>query len=133
MGLEYSVVPYQELDVKVDRLGCPWLSQEQIAEMLGTKAKNVSHILNRGYEKGEIGSDTVVTVRLQATDGKFYNIKHYNLEAILYVGLHSRGDRVFAFNVWITNVVHRYIDDLHHELDDVYKKLNDAHEQLHYV
>ena len=64
-----------------------WLAQEQIVSLYNSSKSNISEHIKHILEEGELDEDLVVrNFRTTASDGKQYNVKHYNLEMILAIG-----------------------------------------------
>jgi len=50
--------------------------------------------------------DSVVRkFRITAADGKAYNTKHYNLDAIIAVGYKVNSERAVQFRKWVTTMI----------------------------
>ena len=64
-----------------------WLTQQLMAELFQTSKSNISEHIKHVFEEGELNESSVVRkFRTTATDGKNYNISHYNLDVIISVG-----------------------------------------------
>lgn len=64
-----------------------WLSQALMAELYDRSKKTINEHLQNLFDEGELDPDSVVrNFRTTASDGKGYDVQHYNLEAILAVG-----------------------------------------------
>ncbi|MCG7904892.1 MAG: virulence RhuM family protein, partial [Candidatus Thiodiazotropha weberae] len=78
-----------------------WLSQALIGELYARSKQTVSEHLVNLFEEGELNADSVVrNFRTTATDGKTYEVQHYNLEAILAVGFRVKSPRGTQFRRW---------------------------------
>lgn len=87
-----------------------WLPQQRIAELFGTTKQNVSLHLKNIFESGELEEDSVVKDFLTtANDGKNYQTKHYNLDAIISVGYRVNSTQATHFRIWATNILKEYI------------------------
>lgn len=87
-----------------------WLTQAQMAELFQTSKANISMHLKNIFEEGELGEDSVVKYYLTtAADGKNYQVRHYNLEAILSVGYRVRSVRGTQFRQWATAQLHELL------------------------
>ncbi len=87
-----------------------WLTQKLIAELFSTTKQNVSTHLRRIFDDGELLEESVVKdFFTTAPDGKSYNTKHYNLDAIIAVGYRVNSKRATAFRQWATRVLREYI------------------------
>ena len=69
-----------ELDILIDyEKETVWLTTDQIALLLGKTKQNISKHINNIFMNNEANELSVVNYYLTtATDGKTYNIKHYN-------------------------------------------------------
>jgi hypothetical protein len=64
-----------------------WLSINQMADLFGVAKSGISRHLKNIFETGELQRDSVVAFfATTATDGKTYNVEHFNLDAIISVG-----------------------------------------------
>jgi hypothetical protein len=64
-----------------------WLPQLKIAELFGTTKQNIGQHLKKIFAEGELEEESVVKEFFTtAADGKNYQTKHYNLDAIISVG-----------------------------------------------
>ena len=87
-----------------------WLTQKLIAELFSTTKQNISTHLRRIFDNGELLEESVVKdFFTTAPDGKSYNTKHYNLDAIIAVGYRVNSKRATAFRQWATRVLRDYI------------------------
>ena len=80
-----------------------WLSQKMIAELFSVDVRTINeHIVNI-IKEGELDKNSVIrNFRITADDGKNYNTKHYNLEAILAVGYRVHSAQGTQFRKWAT-------------------------------
>lgn len=87
-----------------------WLTQLEMAELFATTKQNVSLHLKNIFEDGELREDSVVKESLTtAADGKRYETKLYNLDAILAVGYRVRSPRGVQFRRWASTVLKEYL------------------------
>lgn len=55
-----------------------------MAELYDVDVRTINYQLKKIFEDGELQEDSVIqNYRITASDGKNYNTKHYNLQAIL--------------------------------------------------
>jgi len=86
-----------------------WLSQKLMAELYGVSVKTVSEHLKNIFSDGELGENSAIrNFRITATDGKNYNTKHYNLQAIIAVGFKVNNERAIQFRKWAGQIVKDY-------------------------
>ena len=64
-----------------------WLSLNQMAELFQVDKSGISRHLKNVFEGGELQRDSVVAIfATTASDGKTYQVEHFNLDAIISVG-----------------------------------------------
>lgn len=87
-----------------------WLTQLEMADLFATTKQNISLHLQNIFEDGELQEGAVVKESLTtAADGKTYNTKLYNLDAILAVGYRVRSPRGVQFRRWASTVLKEYL------------------------
>ena len=87
-----------------------WLAQEQIVSLYNSSKSNISEHIKHILEEGELDEDSVVrNFRTTASDGKQYNVKHYNLEMILAIGYRVRSNIGTNFRKWATSTLKEYV------------------------
>ena len=78
-----------------------WLSQAQMTELFGSTKQNISLHINNIFKEGELKQNSVVKDFLTtASDGKNYNVLHYNLDAIIAVGYRINSKKATEFRIW---------------------------------
>ena len=74
--------------------GTIWLTQALMGELFGVDKRTVSEHLRNIFSSRELDEDSVVRkFRTTADDGKNYQVKHYNLDAIISVGYRVNSKR----------------------------------------
>ena len=87
-----------------------WLSQPQIVELFQSSKANVSEHIKHIFDEGELEEDSVVrNFRTTASDGKKYNVKHYNLDVIISVGYRIKSQKGTQFRIWATKSLREFI------------------------
>ena len=87
-----------------------WLSQQQIADLFGTKRPAITKHLNNIFKCGELDENSVSSIlEHTASDGKKYATKFYNLDAILSVGYRVNSVYATSFRRWANNVLKKYL------------------------
>ncbi len=75
-----------------------WLTQKLMATLYEVDVRTISEHLKNLFESSELEEESVVrNYRITATDGKTYNTKHYNLQAIIAVGFKVNNPRAVQF------------------------------------
>ncbi len=86
-----------------------WLSQKLMATLFDVSVPTINEHLKNIFESGEIDADSVIrNFRITAADGKSYDTKHYNLDAIISVGYRMNSIRATQFRQWATSVLREY-------------------------
>lgn len=87
-----------------------WLTQKRIAELFGVVKSTVSEHLTNIFESQELDENSVVrNFRTTAEDGKKYEVKFYNLDAILSVGYRVNSSQATQFRIWASKILKEYI------------------------
>lgn len=87
-----------------------WLTQKQIAELFEKSRTTVTEHLKNIFASEELNENSVCrNFRRTANDGKSYDTKYYNLQAIIAVGYRANSHRAIAFRKWATEILHEYI------------------------
>ncbi|KKP31196.1 MAG: cell filamentation protein Fic [Candidatus Staskawiczbacteria bacterium RIFOXYB2_FULL_32_9] len=87
-----------------------WLTQEKISILFGVERSVITKHLKNIFESGELQEDSVcANFAHTADDGKKYNTKFYNLDAIISVGYRVNSQQATHFRIWATNVLKEYM------------------------
>lgn len=87
-----------------------WLPQKRIAELFGVDRTVVTKHLKNIFESEELEESSVsAKIAHTAEDGKKYNTKFYNLDAILSVGYRVNSLQATQFRIWATKILKEYI------------------------
>lgn len=88
-----------------------WLTQEQIADLFGTKRPAITKHLNNIYKSGELDIDSTCSIlEHMGNDGKQrYTTKYYNLDAILSIGYRVNSKNATLFRKWTNSVLKDYL------------------------
>jgi len=87
-----------------------WLPQKRMAELFGVQRPAITKHLKNIFESGELEEDAVSSIlEHTAEDGKNYQTKHYNLDAILSVGYRVNSSKATQFRIWATKILKEYI------------------------
>ena len=98
-----------KVDVSVENEDI-WMSQDVMANLYDTTKNNISIHLKNIFGEGELEKYSVVKKFLTtASDGKKYNVLHYNLDAIIAVGYRINSKKATEFRIWATRLLKEYI------------------------
>ena len=87
-----------------------WLTQAKIAELFEIDRSVITKHLRNIFESGELQEDSVcANFAHTAADGKTYQTKFYNLDAIISVGYRVNSRQATHFRIWATQVLKEYI------------------------
>ncbi|MFH1252736.1 MAG: RhuM family protein [Candidatus Uhrbacteria bacterium] len=87
-----------------------WLSQKQMAELFDCSSDNIGLHLKNVFLEAELSEKAVAEESsVTASDGKRYQVKHYNLDAIISVGYRINSLRGTQFRIWATQKLKEYI------------------------
>ena len=87
-----------------------WLTQQQIADLFGTKRPAITKHLSNIFNSGELDKDSVSSIlEHTAADGKTYKTLFYNLDAILSVGYRVNSINATSFRRWASTVLKQYL------------------------
>ena len=87
-----------------------WLPQKRIAELFGIDRTVISKHLKNIFESEELQEVSVCAkIAHTAKDGKKYQTKFYNLDAILSVGYRVNSSQATQFRIWASKILKEYI------------------------
>ena len=87
-----------------------WLTQDKIAQLYGVDRSVVTKHLKNIFQTAELQEDSVsAKIALTAADGKKYQTKLYNLDAILSVGYRVNSIQATHFRIWANSVLKEYL------------------------
>ena len=86
-----------------------WLTQEAISLLFDKSRSTIAEHLQNVFASGELVEDSVCRkFRQTAADGKNYQVKYYNLDAVISVGYRVNSVRATQFRQWCTNVLRQF-------------------------
>ena len=86
-----------------------WLRVEAMAELFQKSRTTIVEHLQNIFTSGELVENSVCRkFRQTADDGKNYQVKFYNLEAIISVGYRADSERAIEFRKWATKVLSNF-------------------------
>ena len=86
------------------------LTQKSMAKLFDTTRNNITMHLKNIFDDAELNENSVSKeILLTANDGKKYNTKFYNLEAIIAVGYRVKSVRGTQFRVWANKIIKDYL------------------------
>lgn len=87
-----------------------WLSQQQMANLFGTKRPAITKHLRNIFKSNELDEASVCSIlERTAGDGKKYNTKFYNLDTVVSVGYRVNSQQATKFRIWATQVLKEHL------------------------
>jgi len=87
-----------------------WATVKQIAEIFDSTRQNIELHAKNIFNDNELNENSVCKdFLLTASDGKKYNVKHYNLDMIIAVGYRVNSAKATQFRIWATKILKEYI------------------------
>ena len=87
-----------------------WLSQSQMGELFDKDKRTISEHIQNIFTESELVEKAVVRkFRTTASDGKTYQVIHYNLDVIISVGYRVSSHRGTQFRMWATARLKEYL------------------------
>lgn len=86
-----------------------WLTQAMIAQLFDKGRTTITEHLKNIFESKELDEKSVCReFRHTANDGKTYNTKYYNLDAIISIGYRVNSKKATQFRQWATSVLKEF-------------------------
>ena len=86
-----------------------WLPQTMIAQLFDKGRTTITEHLKNIFESEELDEKSVCReFRHTANDGKTYNTKYYNLDAIISIGYRVNSKKATQFRQWATSVLKEF-------------------------
>lgn len=90
--------------------GTVWLTQQQIADVFGTRRPAITKHLNNIFNSNELDDKSVCSIlEHTAADGKKYKTRFYHLDAVLSVGYRVNSKSATQFRIWANSVLKDYL------------------------
>ena len=132
MDNQGEIILYQsedatQLEVRIENETI-WLTQNQIAELFGTKRPAISKHLKNIFLSGELQELTTCSIleHMGADDKRLYKTVYYNLDAILSVGYRVNSKNATQFRIWANSILKEYLMKgyvLNSRIDRIEKKI----------
>lgn len=112
-----------------------WLTQDMIATLYDKGRSTVAEYLLNIFYDDELEENSVCRkYRRTAADGKEYNSKFYNLEAVIAVGFRTNSERAIIFRSWAGSImksfsIRGYVSDKERLKNGIF--LNKLHFAIH--
>ena len=104
-GLEGEVI--FDIDAEGETI---WATQDQMAKIFSMDRTVVSRHIRNIFKDGELDEARVCAKNAHTgPDGKTYQVKMYNLDAIISVGYRVNSKKATNFRIWATKVLKKYV------------------------
>ena len=108
-----EIVLYQpdetiRLEVRIDG-ETVWLNRQQISQLFDRDIKTIGKHVNNALKEELMDFSVVAKFATTASDGKVYQIEHYNLDMIISVGYRVKSQRGIQFRRWANRVLKEYL------------------------
>lgn len=99
-----------EVEVRLDR-DTVWLDQAQLASLFGRERSVLTKHLRNIWADKELERDSVCAKYARTgSDGKQYQVEHYNLDAIISVGYRVKSPEGVRFRQWATRTLREHLE-----------------------
>ena len=108
-----------------------WLNRQQMADLFSRDIKTIGKHINNALKEELKEIPVIAKFATTATDGKTYQVEHYNLDMILSVGYRVKSSRGIQFRRWANEILKDYLlkgQLLDHRFERIEKKLHE-HDQ----
>lgn len=86
-----------------------WLNRNQIAQLFGRDIKTIGKHINNALHEELEGVSVVAKFAITASDGKTYQVEHYNLEMITSIGYRVKSKQGIQFRQWANKILKEYL------------------------
>ncbi|MFA6432818.1 MAG: RhuM family protein [Candidatus Paceibacterota bacterium] len=122
-------------DIEKDTI---WATQEQIGDLFDTERSVVTKHLRNVFKDKELQQNSVcANFAHTAADGKEYQVKYYNLDAVIAVGYRINSKRATQFRIWSTQILHDYLTNGYalnrYRLGAAPQGLEDLHKAIEFI
>lgn len=96
------------VDVKVHDESV-WLNRNQLAELFDRDVKTIGKHINNALKEELAGIPVVAKFATTASDGKTYQVEHYNIEMVTSIGYRVKSKRGVEFRIWANKILKQYL------------------------
>ncbi len=98
-----------QIEVQFDK-DTVWLNRQQISSLFDRDIKTIGKHIGNVFAEGELETGSVVAkFATTASDGKVYQVEHYNLDVIISLGYRVKSKQGTAFRQWATQRLKEYL------------------------
>lgn len=96
------------LDVRLEQ-DTIWINRQQMAELFDRDVKTIGKHINNALKEELKDISVVAKFATTASDGKTYQVEHYNIEMITSVGYRVKSQRGTQFRIWANKILKEYL------------------------
>lgn len=101
--------PAGQIDVRLEQ-ETVWLSLAQLVVLFGRDKSGISRHIRNIFAEGELDAEAVVAkFATTASDGKLYQVDHFNLDVIISVGYRVKSREGVRFRQWASRILKDYL------------------------
>ncbi len=98
-----------QIDVRLEK-DTVWLSLSQLVALFGRDKSVISRHIRNVFADGELGAEAVIAkFATTASDGKVYQVEHYNLDLIISVGYRVKSREGIHFRQWASRILKEHL------------------------
>jgi prophage maintenance system killer protein len=98
-----------EIEVRLEQ-ETVWLTQKQMGVLFGRDYKTIAKHVSNIFKEGELEKEAVVAnFAITASDGKTYQVNHYNLDVIISVGYRVKSLEGTQFRIWANKILKEHL------------------------
>lgn len=87
-----------------------WLNANQMSQLFGRDKSVISRHIRNVFQEGELIRDSVIAkFATTATDGKTYQVEHFNLDVVISVGYRVKSQQGVRFRQWATSILREHL------------------------
>lgn len=86
-----------------------WLNRTQLSILFDRDIKTIGKHINNALKEELEGLPVVAKFATTASDGKTYQVEHYNIEMITSVGYRVKSKRGTQFRIWANRILKEYL------------------------
>lgn len=98
----------EHIEVKVQN-DTVWLNRQQLSLLFERDIKTIGKHIANVLDEELAGLPVVAKFATTASDGKVYQIEHYNLEMIISIGYRVKSQKGIHFRIWANQILKDYL------------------------
>lgn len=86
-----------------------WLNRKQLAFLFDRDSKTIGKHISNCLKEELKGYSVVANFATTGSDGKTYQVEHFNLDMIISIGYRVKSNRGIQFRVWANKILKDYL------------------------